>query len=74
MNTAPTRCNGVDIELHHITVRVQFREQVVRFGVGGFIPKLRSNDCAVDNEVVDVTGRKIRVVLAEAVAARIQWR
>ncbi|MNM64664.1 hypothetical protein D3C81_760710 [compost metagenome] len=75
MNTTPARGNGIDIELYHLTVRVQLGQQLEGFGISGLVAKLRGNHRAVDNEVVDVAGGKVRVVLAELAVARLQrWR
>lgn len=75
VNPATTGRDGVDVDLHHVAVRIEFFQQVEGLLVRVLVAKLRGDHRAVDHEVVDVTGGEIVVVLVEFGLAWFQrWR
>ncbi len=75
VNPAPTGGDRVDIEQHHLPIRMEFRQQLKGPGIRRSVTKRRRNHRPVDHEVVDVAGSKIRGVATEPALSRIErWR
>lgn len=75
MYTATPSGYGVDVQLYHLSIRIEFGQQIESFGICRLVTKLRRYDRAVDHELVDVARRKVRVVAIELAFSRIQrWR
>ena len=58
--TATAGADRVDVQLHHFAVRVELGQQLKGPAIGRPVTKLRCQHGAVDHEVVDVAGGKIR--------------
>ena len=67
MDAATAGADRVDVQLHHFAVRVELGQQLKGPAIGRPVTKLRCQHGAVDHEVVDVAGGKIRVVFTELV-------
>lgn len=67
MDAATAGADRVNVQLHHFAVRVELGQQLKGPAIGCPVTKLRRQHGAVDHEVVDVAGGKIRVVFTELV-------
>lgn len=75
MDAATTCGDCVDVELHHLAVRVKFRQQVKGFRICFLITELGRNDRTIDHEVIDVAGGEVWILFAEFVLSWIRrWR
>ena len=74
VNPATPGGNGINIQLHDIAPRVQRRQQRPSLFIRLRITKLRRDDRAIDHEVIDVSGRKVFIALAEPVTPPALWR
>ena len=60
MDAATAGADRVNVQLHHFAVRVELGQQLKGPAIGRPVTKLRCQHGAVDHEVVDVAGGKIR--------------